>query len=119
MNAWREAGVTVSVATDNVPISLWYPVAQTVARRDYKSGRVVAPKQALARMEALRCATRNGAYLTFDENKKGSLEAGKLADLAVLSADPLTVEERGLADISALMTMVGGRIVHETPGWAG
>ena len=68
-------------------------------------------------MEALRCATMNGAYLTFDESKKGSLEAGKLADLAVLSADPLTVEEKALADTTSVMTMVGGKIVHETPGW--
>ncbi len=108
MNALREAGVTVSLATDNVPISLWCPVAQTVARRDYKSQRVVAPKQALSRMEALRCATWNGAYLTFDEDKKGSLEAGKLADLAVLGADPLTVEENGIADI-AVADDDGGR----------
>jgi hypothetical protein len=79
----------------------------------------VAPDEALNRADALRCATANGAYLTFDEDKKGSLEPGKLADLAVLSADPLTAEEAGLADIRSLMTMVGGRIVHETPNWHG
>ena len=79
----------------------------------------MAPEQALSRADALRCATANGAYLTFDEDRKGSLEPGKLADLAVLSADPLTVEEAGLADIRALMTMVGGRMVHETPNWLG
>ena len=61
----------------------------------------------------------NGAYLTFDEDKKGSLEAGKLADLVVLSDDPMTVEEIRIREISARMTMVGGRIVHETPGWDG
>jgi hypothetical protein len=44
---------------------------------------------------------------------------GKYADLAVLSADPLTVAEDKLADMNAQMTMVGGRIVHETPGWSG
>jgi predicted amidohydrolase YtcJ len=57
--------------------------------------------------------------LTFDEDKKGSLEQGKLADLAVLNADLLTVEEGGLAGIRALMTIVGGRVVHETPNWSG
>ena len=61
--------------------------------QDFKTKRVFGEKQALSRMEALRCATMNGAYLTFDEAKKGSLEAGKFADLAVLSADPLTAEE--------------------------
>ncbi len=119
MNAWREAGITVSLATDNVPNSLWYPVAQVAARRALRSKRVIAPAQALSRMEALRCATRNGAYLTFDEDKKGSLEPGKFADLAVLSADPLTVAEEELSGLTARMTMVGGKIVHETPGWFG
>ena len=115
MKALHDAGVTVSVATDNVPISLWLPVQQTIVRRDYKSQRVVGPKQALSRMEALRCATVNGAYLTFDEDKKGSLQAGKLADLAVLSADPLTVDENEIQNITSLLTMVGGKVVHEVP----
>ena len=73
----------------------------------------MAPEQALSREEAIRCATINGAYLTFDEGKKGSLEPGKLADLTILSKDPLTVAEEEIRDITALMTMVGGEIVHE------
>ncbi len=119
MNALRDAGITVSLGTDNVPISLWLPVQQTIVRKDYKSGHQVGAKQSLSRMEALRCATLNGAYLSFDEAKKGSLEAGKFADLAVLSADPLTVAEDKISETTALMTMVGGRIMHETPGWSG
>jgi predicted amidohydrolase YtcJ len=119
LNSLREAGVTVSLATDNVPISLFYPIEQTIARKDFRSKRMVGPKQALSRMEALRCATLNGAYLTFDEGKKGSIEPGKFADLAVLSADPLTVSEERISEMTALMTMTGGRIVHETPGWHG
>jgi predicted amidohydrolase YtcJ len=119
LNSLREAGVTVSLATDNVPISLFYPIEQTIARKDFRSKRHVGPKQALSRMEALRCATLNGAYLTFDEGRKGSIEVGKFADLAVLSADPLSVAEERISETTALMTMVGGRIVHETPGWNG
>jgi predicted amidohydrolase YtcJ len=119
MNSLREAGVTVSLGTDNVPISLWYPVAQTVARKDFKTKRMFGEKQALSRMNALCAATAAGAYLTFDEAKKGSLEVGKYADLTVLSADPLKVAENKLADMTAQMTMVGGRIVHETPNWSG
>jgi predicted amidohydrolase YtcJ len=118
MKALREAGVAVSLATDNVPISLWGPVQQTIVRRDFKSQRVVGAGQALDRAEALRCVTQNGAFLTFDEDKKGTLEPGKLADLAVLSADPLTVAETKIADIASLMTMVGGTIVHDVPGWS-
>jgi predicted amidohydrolase YtcJ len=117
MKALREAGVPVSLATDNVPISLWGPMQQTILRRDFKSGRVVGAGQALGRAEALRCVTQNGAWLTFDEDRKGTLEPGKLADLAVLSADPLTVEETKIAETTSLMTMVGGRIVHEAANW--
>jgi predicted amidohydrolase YtcJ len=114
-----DAGVNVGLVTDNVPVSLFWPIWQVVARLSRVSKERVAPGQAVTRAEALRCATFNGAYLTFDEGKKGSLEPGKLADLAVLSADPLSVEEAGIRDISALMTMVGGRIVHATPNWFG
>jgi predicted amidohydrolase YtcJ len=66
-------------------------------------------------MDALRCATANGAYLTFDEDKKGTLQPGKFADFAVLSADLLTVQETKIADIVSAMTVVDGKIVHETP----
>jgi predicted amidohydrolase YtcJ len=111
--------VKVSLATDNVPVSPFLPISQAVARRSYQGGEPVAPGEALSRADALRCATINGAYLTFDEDKKGSLEPGKLADLAVLNADPLTVGEGGLAEIRALMTMVGGRVVHQGPNWPG
>jgi predicted amidohydrolase YtcJ len=112
-----EAGVSVSLATDNVPVSLFWPVWQAVSRMNRYTNQQVVPEQALTREQAIRCATLNGAYLTFDENKKGSLEAGKLADLVVLSDDPMTVEESKIPEISARMTMIGGRIVYESPGW--
>ena len=114
-----DAGVKVSLATDNVPITNFLPVSHTILRTSYVTKQRIAPQQALTRMEALRCATADGAYLTFDEDKRGTLQAGKYADLAVLSADPLTVEEGRIEGLTSLMTMVGGRIVHETPDWAG
>jgi predicted amidohydrolase YtcJ len=49
----------------------------------------------------------------FEEDKKGSIEPGKLADLAVLSADPMTVPEEEIKDITADMTVVGGKIVFQ------
>jgi predicted amidohydrolase YtcJ len=119
MKSLLAAGVKVSLATDNVPISNFLPVAQTIQRKSYVTKQVIAPQQALSRMEALRCATADGAYLTFDEDKRGTLQVGKYADLAVLSDDPLTVAEDRIEGLTSLMTMVGGRIVHETPNWAG
>ena len=113
------AGVKVSLATDNVPVSPFLPIWQTVARTSYQTKERIGAAEALSRADALRCATVGGAYLTFDENKKGSLEVGKLADVAVVSADPLVTEESSIPDTHSLMTMVGGRIVHETPNWLG
>ena len=110
-----DAGVKVGLITDNVPISLFWPIWESVARVSRVTNERIAPEQAITRMEALRCATENGAYLTFDEDKKGSLEPGKFADLAVLSADPLLVAEPAIRDITADMTMVGGKIVHQVP----
>ena len=69
----------------------------------------------MSREEALRLVTINGAYLTFEEDLKGSIEPGKLADLVVLSGDIMTVPEEQIVDLSVLMTMVGGAIVHEHP----
>jgi predicted amidohydrolase YtcJ len=112
-----DAGVNVGLATDNVPVSLFWPIWEAVARKSRTTGERIAPGQAITRAEALRCATINNAYLTFDETRKGSLEPGKFADLAVLTADPLTVAEDRLADITAAMTMVGGRVVHEQRPW--
>lgn len=113
LRALLDAGVHVALATDNVPPSLFHPIWQAVARLDRHSGRVIAPSQKLSREDALRAATIAGAWLTFEEGEKGSLEPGKLADLVVLSDNPLTCDEARIKNITAEMTIVGGRIVHE------
>ena len=105
------AGVPVTFGTDNVPVSLFYPIWQSIARKDLTTGEVVAPGQKLSREQALRAATINGAYLTFEENQKGSIEPGKLADFVCLSDDLMTVEEDRIKDIVAEFTVLGGRTV--------
>jgi len=109
-----DAGVHIGFATDNVPTTLWYPVWQAVTRYNREIDAPVAPDQALTRMEALRCATIETAHLTFEENIKGSLEPGKLADLIVLSDDPLTCPENDIKDITSELTIVDGEVVHDT-----
>lgn len=109
-----DAGVPVSFGTDNVPISLWKPVWHAVARKGMRSGRVVAPDQRLTRLEALRIATSGGAVLTGDDDRAGVLEVGRFADLAVLTHDPLTVDEDELSEIRSDLTVVGGRTAHSS-----
>ena len=109
----KEIGVPFALATDNVPASMFHPIWQAVARVDRATNEVIAPSQKLSREDALRAATIEGAYLTFEESEKGSIETGKLADFAVLSADPLTVPEDDIKDIVANVTVVGGRVVYE------
>jgi predicted amidohydrolase YtcJ len=65
-----------------------------------------------SREEALRCYTLGSAWFTFDDGTRGTLAAGKLADLAVLTKDYLTVPTDEIGGIESLLTMVGGRIVY-------
>ncbi|VCU68517.1 N-substituted formamide deformylase precursor [Pigmentiphaga humi] len=105
-----DAGVPVAFGSDNLPVSLFGPIWHAVARQS-RHGNPVAPSQAISRQEALAIATRGGAWLTGDETLRGSLEPGKLADLAVLDADPLTCDNAELPTLHALMTVVDGHIV--------
>ncbi len=115
LKSLSRAGIRFGLGTDNVPVSLFYPIWEAVVRRDRPTGEVIAPEERLTRAEALRAVTIDAAYLTFEEDVKGSLEPGKLADFAVLTADPLTVEEDAIKDIAADLTVVGGEIVYEKP----
>jgi predicted amidohydrolase YtcJ len=63
--------------------------------------------------QALRVGTLNGAYASYEEHLKGSIEAGKLADLVVLEKDPTQVDPFSIIDIQIERTMVGGRWVYE------
>lgn len=110
-----EAGVTVSLATDNVPISLWPCIWQAVERVDRATGQVIAPGQRISREEALACATVHGARLCLDEAERGTLEPGKLADLIVLPENPLTIPADRLRTLAPDVTIAGGKIVFERP----
>jgi predicted amidohydrolase YtcJ len=69
------------------------------------------PAQRLDLTTALQMSTINNAFLAFEENDKGTLEPGKLADLTILSADPYHVDPTELKDIPIRTTIVGGEIV--------
>ena len=107
-----DAGVHVSLATDNVPPSLFVPIGHAVSRLT-EQGRVLGPDQKLTRLEALAAASREGAWLSFEEDEKGTIEAGKLADLAILSEDLLEVDEARIPGIVSDLTVTGGRVVYD------
>ncbi len=107
-----DAGVHVSLATDNVPPTLFVPISQVVGRRTEGGDRPIGAGQAISRVEALAAASREGAWLSFEETEKGTLEVGKFADLAILSEDLLTVEEEGISAITSDVTITGGKVVH-------
>lgn len=69
-------------------------------------------------MEALRLYTEGSAWFAFDEEKRGSLKVGNLADLVVLSRDYLTVSTEEIGAITSLLTMVGGQIVYAAGPYA-
>jgi predicted amidohydrolase YtcJ len=108
-----DAGIHVSLATDNVPPTLFHPIWHVISRKTEETGERLGDAQALSRTEALACASREGAWLSFEEDVKGTLEPGKYADLAILSDDLLTMAEDDIPDITSVLTMTGGRIVHE------
>jgi predicted amidohydrolase YtcJ len=115
--AWRsllDAGATVINGTD-VPVESIDPIASFHASvtRLMKSGVAFFPEQSMTRGEALRSYTRDAAYAAFEEDLKGTLAPGKLADIAVLSHDPLTAPDDELLRTRVLMTIVGGRVVFE------
>jgi len=84
-----------------------------VTRTDMK-GNVWGANQRITLEEALRCGTLHGAYASFEENVKGSIEPGKLADLVVLGQDPFKAEPASLARIPVERTMTGGKWVYES-----
>ncbi len=81
--------------------------------RKTKGGKAFYPDQKMSRLDALKSYTINGAYAAFEENIKGSLEVGKLADLVVLSKDILTVPAEQILNTKILYTIVGGKILYE------
>ena len=83
--------------------------------RKTDADRELGVNQKISVEEALRAYTLNSAYATFEEDVKGSIEPGKLADLVVLSNDPLSVRESEIKDITVEMTIVGGKIVYTRP----
>ncbi|MGW4489538.1 amidohydrolase [Amycolatopsis sp. NPDC004368] len=109
-----DAGLVAGGGTDApvVPPSPLWSLGWMVTRRTLR-GDVLGPEQAITAREALHLYTLGSARTQFAEHTLGTLEPGKLADLVVLDADPLTVGPEAIKDLSVKMTVVSGRVVHE------
>jgi len=119
---WRDllsSGVVVASGTD-APVEPVNPMANfyaAVTRKTLaglpKEG--FEPEQKLSREEALYAMTLAGAYAAFEEEDKGSIEVGKLADITVLSQDILTVAEPVILQTEVMLTLVGGEVAYQRP----
>jgi hypothetical protein len=116
-----DAGILVAGGSDHMirfdarnainPYHPFYGMWMAITRKGV-DGPPLTPAERITRMEALKMWTVNGAYMTFEEKQKGSIEPGKLADFAVITKDYLNCPEDDIKDIEALATVVDGRLVH-------
>ncbi|RIK95856.1 MAG: hypothetical protein DCC71_22970 [Proteobacteria bacterium] len=114
LRALVDAGVLVGGASD-APVEsadVLHAIQCCVTREGFE------PAQALTPLEALRLYTRDAARLQFEEDEKGTLAAGKRADLVVLSGSPLACAPDRIAELRVLRTVHGGRITHDAEGGA-
>lgn len=115
---WKKlinSGATICNGTD-APVEDVDPIKSfysAVTRKD-ADGKVFYGKQKMTRMEALKSYTINGAYATFEENIKGSIKVGKLADIVVLSNDLLKCSDDDIQNTKVLYTIVGGKILYSS-----
>jgi predicted amidohydrolase YtcJ len=109
-----KSGAVVGNGTD-APVEDVSPIACFYASvsRKLKDGTVFYPDQRMSREEALKSYTWNNAYAAFEENLKGSLAVGKLADITVLSRDIMSIPEDEIPATDVVYTIVGGKVVFQ------
>lgn len=122
VRGWKAGGVHVAINSDHMlgldadralnPFNPLLTMAVAITRRT-EGGRVIGPEERVSREDALRMMTREAAYLTFDEGRKGSIEPGKLGDLVLLSGDFLACPEDEIKRLKVRATVVGGKVAFE------
>lgn len=115
VRSFLDAGIRVTQASDYPPgpFEPMMALQSSVTRTDIR-GTTWGPSQKVTVEEALRVGTLHGAYASFEEDRKGSIRPGKLADLVVLADDPTKIDPFKLLQLKVERTMVGGRWVYES-----
>ena len=111
--SFLDYGIPVAPASDYTP-GPYEPlmgIQSMVTRKDWM-GRVWGPNQRISVDEALKVCTMNGAYASFEENIKGSITTGKLADFVILAEDPHDVDPDQIKNIEIVRTVVGGTTMY-------
>jgi hypothetical protein len=125
---WQAAGVKVALNSDHMQgidpdrsLNPYNPflALYTAVTRKTESSRVIGPYERVSRLDALRMMTADAAWLHFDETRKGTLEVGKLGDLAVLDSDYFSCPEDQIQSLHSVLTVVGGKVVHRADEKAG
>src|SRR5258707_8961527 len=115
MRTFLDAGIPPTQASHYTPSPFQANMgAETQVTRIDTKGNVWGANQRISIEEAIRVGTLNGAYATYEENSKGSISPGKLADLVVLGRDPLRENPSTLVTIPVERTMLGGRWSFES-----
>lgn len=112
--SFLDYGIPVASASDYLPgpYEPMMALQSMVTRKDVQ-GRVWGPKQRITIQQAIRICTVNGAYSSFEEDMKGTLEPGKFADCVILDQDPHTIDPDRMQEIKVERTIMGGRTTHE------
>ena len=116
IRTWLEYGIRVAGGVDHSPtpelLNVQFLMIWVAITRNTENLGVLGPAEKISREEAIRLHTHAPAYLTFHEDIKGTIEAGKLADFIVISDDILTVPEDRIRDLEVLFTYIGGKQVY-------
>jgi predicted amidohydrolase YtcJ len=116
-----QMGLPVGAGTDGTRVASYHPwtcLWWMVTSKTVGGTVLHAESDRLTREEALRVYTQGSAWFSREEHRKGTLEVGRFADLAVLSDDYFAVEPDGIRAIESVLTIVGGRVVHGQADYA-
>jgi predicted amidohydrolase YtcJ len=116
---WTSERLHWALSTDNKPYDMFFTIWTAMARREMTRGEIIGPAQRIGFDDALRAATLDGAYASFAERDRGSLEVGKLADLVVLADDPSKMAPDAAKDMRPVATLIGGRVASDSEGLFG